>query len=369
MRLFISVTMLLVIFISSIMAQNDADVIQYAFNAQWQKADSILDTRIESDPDNPKNYYLKQQVYYYARYFSGGEVTNDTLMTWIIHNATKTISLVENGELSKENKFYAGRSYDFLSRFQVRTSNWDAFWSARSARNFLEEVLEEDPEFYDAYMSLAVREYFTSRLTGFTSTLAWFTGMSGERDVALEQFHLVAEKGNLCKTEAQFALGAIYRFFENDNKQSLEITNQLLVDHPDNPFLLTQSEQVAFFELIDTNGAGFLINEFDSLRTKYQITNSGVLNLAGYSMLGLSRYEDALTVFKTNMKLFPGEANCYDSYAEGFWRSGDTQNAIKYYNIAYEKLDSDTTISDNFRVRLREGIENNLKELGAEISI
>ena len=369
MRLFISMTMLRVIFVSSIPAQSDADVIRYAFNAQWQKADSILNTRIETDPDNPKNYYLKQQIYYYARYFSGGEVTNDTLMTWIIRNAIKTISLVENGELSNENKFYAGRSYDFLSRFQIRTSNWDAFWSARSARNFLEEVLEEDPEFYDAYMSLAVREYFTSRLTGFTSTLAWFTGMSGERDIALEQFHLVAEKGNLCKIEAQFALAAIYRFFENDHKQSLEFTNQLLVDHPDNPFLLTQREQMAFVDFIDTNGAGFLTSEFDSLRTKYQITNSGVLNRTGYTLLGLNRFEDALTVFETNLKLYPEEANCYDSYAEGFWRSGDTQNAIKYYKMAYEKLDSDTTISDNFREILRGGIENNLKELGAELSI
>jgi len=369
MRLFFSVIMLLVIIVSSIMAQSDSDVIQYAFNAQWQKADSILDTRIKSDPDNPKNYYLKQQVYYYSRYFSGGEVTNDTLMTWIISNAKKTISLVENGELSTENKFYAGRSYDFLSRFQVRTSNWDAFWSARSARNYLEEVLEEDPEFYDAYISLAVREYFTSRLTGFTSTLAWFSGMSGERDVALEQFHLVAEKGNLCKSEAQFALSAIYRFFENDYIQSLEITNQLLINHSDNPFFVIQREQMSLMHLIDTNGAGFLINEIDSLRTKYHIANSNVLNNTGYSLLGLERFEDAVTVFEINLNLFPDEANCYDSYAEGFWQSGDTQNAIKYYKMAYEKLDSDTTLSDNFRERLRGGIENNLKELGAEISI
>lgn len=193
--------------------------------------------------------------------------------------------------------------------------------------------------------------------------------MSGERDVALEQFHLVAEKGNLCKSEAQFALSAIYRFFENDYIQSLEITNQLLINHPDNPFLVIQGEQMSLMHLIDTNGAGFLINEIDSLRTKYHIANSNVLNNTGYSLLGLERFEDAVTVFEINLNLFPDEANCYDSYAEGFWQSGDTQNAIKYYKMAYAKLDSDTTLSDNFRERLRGGIENNLKELGAEISI
>jgi hypothetical protein len=69
------------------------------------------------------------------------------------------------------------------------------------------------------------------------------------------------------------------------------------------------------------------------------------------------------------MKLFPNEANSYDSYAEGLWRSGDNENAIKYYKIAYEKLDADSTISDEFRERIREGIETNLSELGADLNI
>ena len=369
MRLLLSTIFLLIFCVSAIFAQSDQEVLRYAFNAQWQTADSILDNRISEDPDDPKNYYLKQQVYYYTRYYNGGQISNDTLMTRIIHNALKTISLVENGDLSTENKFYAGRSYDFLSRFQIRTSNWDAFWSARSARNYLEEVLEEDPEFYDAYMSLAVREYFTARLGGFTSTLAWFTGMSGDRDVALQQFHLVAEKGNLCKTEAIFALGAVYRFFENDPEQSLQLTDQLLVNHPDNPWLQNQREQMAFLDLINKKGAGFLKTEYDSLQTKYQITNSGILNGYGYSLINVERFDDALVVFETNMKLFPNEANSYDSYAEGLWLSGDNKNAIKYYKIAYEKLDADSTISDEFRERIREGIETTLGELGAEINI
>ena len=189
--------------------------------------------------------------------------------------------------------------------------------------------------------------------------------MYGDRETAIEQFRLVANKGNLCKTEAKFALAAVYRFFETDYKQSLEITNQLLADHPDNPFLQTQARQVGFLDLINTNGAGFLAAEIDSLPTKYQVTNSGVLNGAGYTLLGQNRVDDAVMVFETNLKLFPEEANSYDSYAEGLWRAGDTENAIKYYKMAYARLDGDSTINDAFRERIREGIENNLEELGA----
>jgi hypothetical protein len=80
------------------------------------------------------------------------------------------------------------------------------------------------------------------------------------------------------------------------------------------------------------------------------------------------RFDDAVVVFETNLKLFPNEANSYDSYAEGLWRSGDNENAIKYYKMAYDRLDADTTISEVFRERIREGIENNLSELGADLN-
>ena len=350
-------------------AQTDQDIIRYIFNAQYTTADSILDARITADPQDAKNYYLKQQLYYYSRYFSLNDVTNDSLISWVGQYALKTISLLENKELSTEEKFYLGSSYDYLSRWQVRQSFWDAYWSASNAEDYLEEVVQEDPEFYDAYMSLGVREYFTSRLGGWLATVAWFVGMSGDRDTALEYFHTVAEKGNLCKSEARFALGAVYRFFENDYSQSLKYTDLMLADHPNNPFLNVQKSQVTLMEVIQSEGVDILTAEFDSLRSRYNIVNAGPLNVLGYNFLFGGRTEDALIVFKTNLDLFPGVANCYDSYAEGLMTAGDTENAIKYYRLAYQKLDADTTINENFREQLRGSIPERLKELGADLNM
>ena len=42
--------------------------------------------------------------------------------------------------------------------------------------------------------------------------------------------------------------------------------------------------------------------------------------------------------------------------------------AIKYYKMAWEKLDADTVINDNLRNILKEGIPQRLKELGAEVN-
>ena len=61
---------------------------------------------------------------------------------------------------------------------------WSAYWAASSCENCLEEVLNDDPEFYDAYFELGVINYYPDVIiTGFTSTLAWIDGTSGDREL------------------------------------------------------------------------------------------------------------------------------------------------------------------------------------------
>ena len=365
MRNYFLYLFLLLLFSSAVQAQTDLDIIRLTFNGQFNAADSILESRIQMAPDNPKNYYLKQQLYYYSRYFRSTDLTNDSLLALVSQNALQTIRLTDHSDLTTEEKFYAGRSYDFLSRTQIYTSRWDAFWSARSARNLLEEVIEENPGYYDAYVSLAVPIYFTSRLSSFMRAVAWMTGMGADRERALEYFILSAQKGRLCKTEALFALAAINRFFENNFQIALDYSNEFLAVHPNNFFILNQRQQLVFLVLIEEKGVQELQTEFDSLRTRYNITNAGILNQLGYMYVNRNEFENALLVFKINMELFPDVANCYDSYAEAHMLAGDNVNAIRYYKIAFSKLDSDPTISDEFRQQLNNGIREKLTELGA----
>ena len=99
--------------------------------------------------------------------------------------------------------------------------------------------------------------------------------------------------------------------------------------------------------------------EFDSLATVYGVTNPGILNQ--------EKFDDALLVFKVNLKKYPDIANCYDSLAECYMTMGENENAIKYYKITYEKFKTDFTITNEFRQRVEEGIRTNLNELGSEI--
>jgi len=349
----------------------DLRIMNHLYNAELVQADSLLKLQMEQQPENPKYYLIKAHYHFYSRYFTQG-LARDSILQLIVDASQKTIALAENMEESTEQQFYLGSAYGFLSRaYVMQQEYWEGYWAARECRNYLEDVIDEDPTFADAYVNLGVIEYFTARqYTGFYNFLVWFVGMSGDRQVGIDYFANTAEKGELFKNEANFILGVIYsnQFMENDPNAALAVLIPFRQKFPNNAFAERNYQTSRFVKIVNENGVEFLETEFDSLQTKYEVNNAGILNLLGYTYMNQSRLDDALVVFKTNLKLFPDVANGYDSLAECYMNRGENDLAIKNYKLAYEKLDGDTTINDAFRNRLKESIPEQLETLGASIN-
>jgi tetratricopeptide (TPR) repeat protein len=346
--------------------ETDQLIIFHTYNGDWAVADSMLDAQIANNPDSPKYYALKGTFYFYTRYFNQGQLPGDSLMDKCAEYSRKAIEIGENLEMTLDNQFFVGTAHGYLSRYYGRQGQyWNAYWAARKCRSYFNDILDENPDYADAYMGLAVIEYYTARMTGWYEFLAWLVGMSGGRDEALTQFHIVAEKGKYCKTEALFVLIALYRFYENDYDQVRELGNKFIEKHPDNLFVAGQMQQMKFLVLVQEKGVDFLRAEFDSLGTKYNITNPGILNTLGYSYLNQNLYDEAIEILKINIELFPDVANGYDSLSEAYLTTGNAEMAIKYSKLCLKKLPGDDTINEEFRENLRTISEDRLEELGA----
>ncbi len=349
----------------------DLQIMNHLYNAELVQADSLLKLQINQDPESPKYFLIKAHYHFYSRYFTQG-LARDSILQLIVDASQKCISLAENMEESTEQQFYLGSAYGLLGRaYIMQQEYWEGYWAARECRNYLEDVIDEDPTFSDAYVGLGVIEYFTGRqYTGFYNFLVWFVGMSGDRQVGVDYFTTTAQKGELFKNEANFILGVIYsnQFMENDPNAALAILVPFRQKFPNNAFAERNYQTSRFIKIVNDNGIEFLETEFDSLQTKYEVDNAGILNLLGYNYMNQGQLDEALVVFKTNVKLFPDIANGYDSLAECYMNRGENDLAIKHYKTAYEKLDSDTTINDDFRNRMKELIPQQLETLGAEIN-
>ena len=76
------------------------------------------------------------------------------------------------------------------------------------------------------------------------------------------------------------------------------------------------------------------------------------LNNIGYSLMGNNKFEEANHVLEINVRLYPGSANAYDSYAESLWKLGKKEDAIKNYEIAISKYPNDQA-GENSRKMLK----------------
>ena len=347
----------------------DENINRYIFTGEWQQAKMLIEDQIQKYPDHPKYYFMKAYMYYLSRYFADTGMSRDSTINSVHYYSSLAIEKGEQLEQTTEVKFYIGCAYGYLTRAHgMKQEWWSAYWAASSCENYLEEVINEDSEFYDAYFELGVINYYPDVLiTGFTSTLAWIGGMSGDRELGLKYITLVADEGQLFKAEAEIALGLIYNNFENDANVALKYYNKLLETYPENNFAIGQKQQIGLIVLIDEKGVGYIVEEFDSLKVTYNINDAGRLNMIGYNLMNREQLDDALIVFKFNLELYPHVANCYDSLAECFMTRNENEQAIKYYKLAYEKIPSDTTANEQFKQLLKDGIEQRLQELEARV--
>ena len=67
----------------------------------------------------------------------------------------------------------------------------------------------------------------------------------------------------------------------------------------------------------------------------YDFAESDV-NVYGYDLKEDGKLEDALTVFKLNIELFPDQWNTYDSYGECLLELGEIESGIKAYEKSLE---------------------------------
>ena len=64
------------------------------------------------------------------------------------------------------------------------------------------------------------------------------------------------------------------------------------------------------------------------------------LNAYGYQLMGQNRLDDAIKIFKLNIKNHPESWNPYDSLGEALNNKGDKKGAKEYYEKAYEMAPS-----------------------------
>lgn len=347
----------------------DKEISYNLFNGNWLEADSLVESEIQKNPNHPKYYFFKARNYFYGRFTSTDGPSRDLTIRAVVHNCWNAIQAGEKLPETTEIKFYLGNAYGLLARANILAREyWTAYWNSGKCEDYLEDVIEEDPECYDAYLNLGVQEYFPdAMLEGFRYFMAWLGGASGDRETGLEYITKTADKGSVLKDEAIYALAFIYWIGENDPAKSLSYFEEITQMYPDSERTNYFCRQIKFTNTVIENGTDFLFAERDSLIEKYELTSPYLLNNAAYQLTQVERFDEALNVYELNYELFPNASFPARALGTYYMNAENDDKAIEYFKISYNKVDADTMYSAAVKTRVKDILLENLDELGADM--
>ncbi|MBI9073270.1 MAG: hypothetical protein JEY94_16835 [Melioribacteraceae bacterium] len=226
--------------------QIDEKIVYLTFNTEFEKAEKLINQELKEDPKSLKYYFHKINTRLMRSVFIPDSLMiknrrsyRDSLYGIWTKEVEEYLDKYEDTfEPTLENRFYIGGLYGFLGRMYGERSEWySAFTNGKTAKNMYEDIIEEQPEFYDAYTALGMLYYYSDRLGGVMGLVTSILGLSGDREKGLEYLHLAYDKGKILNDQASILLMEIYNRLESNEEAALPFYEKFLIKYPKNKYV------------------------------------------------------------------------------------------------------------------------------------
>ena len=141
--------------------------------------------------------------------------------------------ILEGKPENKDARYFLGSCYGLSAAFAftIDRSRSRAFEEGRKAYKEHKRLLKEDPDYYDAYLSVGLYEYIVGNLPWYIKWLAALIGFRGSEMRGLEYLSLAAEKGPYVADQAR-ALQMVLWVREKEFDKALENARSLHQEFP-----------------------------------------------------------------------------------------------------------------------------------------
>ncbi len=220
----------------------DEKINTLTFNEKYEEALVVCDSLIKIDDLNPKYYFYyfgADALLLHSKINHSPLEDRDSLRDVLVENAInkmeKAIDKLEDVEETPNNQFYLAGLYGYYSRYAgMNGSWWNAYKNGIKSVDIYEEIIEEYPECYDAYLYPGVFKYYADRLSGITGFFAGILGVSGDRSEGLKEIKLAFENGIVVFPQANLMLLEINAFMESNGYASLPYFESFVDKFPEN---------------------------------------------------------------------------------------------------------------------------------------
>jgi tetratricopeptide (TPR) repeat protein len=172
-------------------------------------------------------------------YFSGK--TNDVMPALqrieFFHHVEKCQALantiLKKNSRDMDARYFRATAYGLRSSFAITIDHSlrEAFSNGNKAYSASKKLIEENPKYYDAYLTVGIYEYIVGSIPWYLKWMMYVIGARGSVQDGLAHLKLAAEKGQYIKNEAEL-VSMVLNVREHHYAEALEIARHLNNKYP-----------------------------------------------------------------------------------------------------------------------------------------
>ena len=195
-------------------------------NENFQEALDIFQKLIDKDKKDPRGYFYKAAVFSVTMQDYKTRAFEDEFNRFINEAIAKAEERLEIDDKDAEAHFYLGGAYGYLGIDKTMVGSWlGAFLDGTRGVFHLQEALNFNPTYYDAYYGLGAYHYWVSA----KSSLLWFLPFfADERARGIEELRMASDKGAFARFEARASLVTV--LMNEDRYEEAEEEVEKLLD-------------------------------------------------------------------------------------------------------------------------------------------
>ncbi len=155
-------------------------------------------------------------------------------------------TILKKNSHDKDSRYFLGTSYGLRSSFAITIDHSlrSAYSNGTKAYELTRQLTQEDPDYYDAYLTVGIYEYVVGSIPWYLKWMAFMVGARGDKEKGLEHLRLASEKGQYVKNEA-LLVQMVLNVREHRNEQALQMANDLSRRFPRNFHFALSAAQIS----------------------------------------------------------------------------------------------------------------------------
>ncbi len=155
-------------------------------------------------------------------------------------------TILKKNSHDKDSRYFLGTSYGLRSCFAITIDHSlrSAYSNGTKAYELTRQLTQEDPDYYDAYLTVGIYEYVVGSIPWYLKWMAFMVGARGDKEKGLEHLRLASEKGQYMKNEA-LLVQMVLNVREHRYSQALQIANDLSRRFPRNFLFALSAAQIS----------------------------------------------------------------------------------------------------------------------------